>query len=179
MLNMLNKGTINDCVRYVIQNEGGYSNHRSDYGGETYWGITKAFAQENGVPWPPSRRDAEQAYEAIGKKFGVFYLDGPTAKFLLDGCVLFGFRRFIGWFQGAINACCGSSLVVDGVIGPKTVAAYSACNKRVVIRRLHEHVRSYHIAVVSRDRSQLAFLRGWLVRAESRYNEFLKGLENG
>jgi len=174
VLNMLSKSTIRECINLVISSEGGYSNHPNDKGGETYFGITKPFAESIGIKFPPTKKDAIKAYDLIGRKHGVFYLDAATAYFILDGGVLFGIQRFIMWFQYAINVTGGFDLKRDGIIGKKTLSAYEKCDKDQVIMLLHRRVINHHRAVVTRDFRQAVFIRGWLKRAEKRLKGYME-----
>ena len=66
--------------------------------------------------------------------------------------------------QEAINRL-GGSVVVDGVVGPKTLAALRDIEKGRLLDTM-ERLRALHYAEeVKSDPSQIVFLEGWLKRA--------------
>lgn len=152
----------------MIANEGGYSltNVNGDKGGQTYAGI----ARMKNPQWP--------GWEAIDK--------GETpASDLVRGFYRSEFWEKVGsdkidnqaiaenLFDFAVNAGTGvavklaqvvAGVTSDGVVGPKTIAAFNAippeyfraCYALAKIARYRD--------IVTRDRSQGKFLLGWINR---------------
>lgn len=179
-MQLLNNAKIDDIIEFTLRNEGAYSNHKNDRGGETYWGVTREYALSHGVEGKITKKQAKKMYSEDGVRFGVFYLDPATALYVFDACVLFGFKRAVSWFQHAINLVAGGSVVAeDGFIGSKTIAAYGAVDKKSVIDMLHKRILQHHIVTAQRNPKQRVFLNGWINRAERRYKEFLENLNNG
>lgn len=105
----------------LLGHEGGYSNHASDPGGETMWGVTKAVAKENGYTGPMKMLPVDMA-QAIYRRQ---YWDAVRADELpetvryavFDAAVNSGVGQSALWLQRA----CGAA--ADGKIGPRTIAA--------------------------------------------------------
>lgn len=115
------------AIDRVFKHEGGYSNHASDPGGATQFGITQATlntARARGVLLLPtqvqslSRGQAKMIYnELYWEEFKCNLLSDPLAFQLLDAVVNHNGRTAVRWLQGAVGA------VADGVIGPRTLEA--------------------------------------------------------
>lgn len=110
----------------LLGHEGGYSNNPKDPGGETMWGITAAVARAHG--YKGQMRALPQAVaQAIYRKD---YWDAVQADKLpaavrypvFDAAVNSGVRQATLWLQFALG------VVLDGVIGPRTLAAAQAAD---------------------------------------------------
>lgn len=110
-----------DSFDRLIGNEGGYSNHPDDPGGETMWGVTKRVALENGYIGP--MRDMPKARaQAI---YRAKYWDAVQADKLpeslrfevFDAAVNSGPAQAVRWLQQAVGA------MPDGKLGPMTLQA--------------------------------------------------------
>jgi len=179
-MQLLNNAKIDDILEFTLKNEGAYSNHPNDRGGETYWGVTREYALAHGVDGKVTKKQAKKMYMEDAIKHGVFYLDPASALYVFDACVLFGFKRAVSWFQHAINLVAGRRVINDdGYIGQKTISAYESVDKKAVIDMLHKRILQHHVVTAQRNQKQRVFLRGWLNRAERRYKEFLENLNNG
>lgn len=168
----------------VYVNEGGHANHKADRGGETIWGITEKTARSYGYKgamrdFPKHCTPAKPICADL--IYRTSYIDRPGYKpmaaiepavffELVDSAVLHGPPRASGWFQGGLNAICGSGLQTDGVVGPKTIAAYRTCQDQqgdvnLCLKMLETMDRAqlkFFEAIVARDPSQRVFLRGWV-----------------
>jgi lysozyme family protein len=147
----------------VAANEGGYSDHPSDRGGATNFGIT----QRSYDLWRSSRdlpqrtvKDIEQAEVAS------FYLEEwvdcraggmlwPINLLHFDASVNHGPRRAAVLLQSALG------VTADGVVGPVTLAAANEPDPTLPYRLLLKRVEFYNAIA---EGSQLTFLRGWLSR---------------
>lgn len=142
----------------LLGHEGGYSNHPSDPGGETMWGVTATVARANGYTgpmrdlpvdlaktiyrrhyWTPIR--AEELPEAI--RYAVF-----------DAAVNSGNAQAIRWLQRAVGAR------DDGVIGPQTMLAVKSRPAEVVLRRM----LAMRLRFMTDLKNWQAFSRGWARR---------------
>ncbi|AYY96941.1 hypothetical protein EGY19_05420 [Burkholderia multivorans] len=106
----------------LIGNEGGYSNNPKDPGGETMWGVTARVARAAG--YTGAMRDLPRdTAKAIAKRlyWDPLHLDqfDPRVAFQIFDANYNGGHPVI-WMQGAAGAD------VDGVLGPKTIAAVQA-----------------------------------------------------
>lgn len=122
----------------VIAIEGGYIAHRNDPGGETNMGITKQVAVQNGYTGPMRKLPREVAESIYFKNYLVkpgyvplIDVDAAVTEELFDTTVNMGAQRPSSWFQASINALCGTTLKVDGVVGAGTIDAYKACQVKL------------------------------------------------
>lgn len=168
----------------VYVNEGGYADHPNDRGGKTMYGITEQVAREYGYRGAmrdlpkkcttPAMVCADKIYteryiEAPG--FMPFATMEPAVLYeLVDSAVLHGPPRPSGWLQEALNEDCGSRLTVDRKVGKRTVAAYERCQRLrgkvsaclTILNALDAKQEAFFRAIVARNPSQRAFLKGWL-----------------
>lgn len=104
----------------LIGHEGGYSNHPSDLGGETMWGITVAVARENGYTKEMRNMPIDVAKAIYRRKYwlaGFDELPYPVAFQVFDAAVNSGVGQSVRWLQRAIG------VADDGKLGPVTLFA--------------------------------------------------------
>lgn len=174
------------AFRYVILNEGEYSNNPTDRGKETFLGITQYTAGAHKCILHPQGIDVKKVTLEIAKhiyKEDYWQLNGiddvRIAVKLFDYCVNFGVKTGIMLAQETANLM-GSVLAVDGVCGAKTadeintypydrfldnLEAYA--DQRYADICIREFVKKYGKKAF--ENSQLSFLRGWLNRSNKRY----------
>lgn len=144
----------------LLGHEGGYSNHPSDPGGETMWGVTKRVAQANGYSGPMRglpRDTAKQIYRR-------FYWEAVKADQLpeevrfdvFDGAVNSGVSQSAKWLQRA------AGVDDDGIIGPKTIAAAAAVGPAIAGKYNGHRLRFMADLGTFKD-----FGRGWARRISS------------
>ena len=117
----------------IIGVEGGYSDHPSDPGGATKYGITRAVLRR----WrgaPVSKQDvaeldlseAREIYrDWYWDKINAENLPSAVAVLIFDAAVNSGVKQAARFLQRAIISRSGMSLKVDGLIGPQTLLAVS------------------------------------------------------
>jgi hypothetical protein len=125
-------------IASVIAVEGGYVNHPADPGGETNMGITKQVAVSNGYVGPMRtlpRSVAESIYYdryLVAPGYAALIsIDAAVTEELFDTSVNMGPSRPSTWFQRSTNALCGTTLTIDGRLGPGTIAAYQSCQAKL------------------------------------------------
>ncbi|QCB44297.1 secretion activating protein [Sphingomonas sp. PAMC26645] len=125
-------------IASVIAVEGGYVNHPADPGGETNMGITKQVAVANGYVGPMRtlpRGVAESIYYArylVAPGYAALIsIDAAVTEELFDTSVNMGASRPSAWFQRSTNALCGTTLTIDGRLGPGSIAAYQSCQAKL------------------------------------------------
>lgn len=164
--------------------EGGYANNVRDRGGETFRGISR-------INWPGWKGWPEiDAAKESGKNLNAIKnkkLDGLVADFYLDffwrplkcgdlenqlvagevfdTAVNMGPKVAAKFLQESANIL-GQSLELDGVIGPKTIAAVNACDPDDLLRLLNLMQGARYLEIVRRDPGQRVFIRGWLRRTD-------------
>ena len=138
--------------------EGDYSDHPSDPGGKTRWGVTEAVAREVGYRGDMRDLPVDLAKRIYLEKFwtpikaeelpvGIRYT-------VFDGAVNSGVGQSIKWLQRALG------VVDDGVIGPKTLAAANAQNADALRMR----ILASRLRFMSELSTWPAFGRGWARR---------------
>lgn len=111
------------CFDWLMANEGRYSNDPADPGGETMWGITKAVARQCGYAGEMRQMPLEVArriYHALYWQDWMCNAEMPLCFELFDAAVNVGPATAAKLLQRALG------VQVDGIIGPKTMAAASA-----------------------------------------------------
>ena len=162
------------ALKYTFKNEGGFSDHPADGGGATsQYGIT----QEELARWrkhPVSKQDvrimpAEEAkaiYDAwYWRPLGCDRINSQAiATCMFD----IGVVRGIGVPPKYAQQICvarGHNLVIDGHIGPKTIAAVNMMDPKIFVSEFSKKSRNGFLAIVASRPSQAVFLKGWLNRA--------------
>jgi lysozyme family protein len=152
----------------LIEREGGYVNHSADRGGPTKYGIT---AKTLGI-WlglnraatiaevrALTRDEAKAIYRArYLKPFECVPVDELRAQ-LFDFAVNAGPRAAIVALQRILK------VPVDGILGPRTLAAVIALPWRDVNNKLVAERLNHYADIVADDISQVVFFRGWIARA--------------
>lgn len=151
----------------VLEHEGGYVNHPADPGGETNMGITKR-------SYPTVNIKTLTVEQAKDIYYNDFWLRGPYEQLkyaplagkVFDAAVNMGSSRAFKLLQQAANSL-GAKLVVDGAVGPKTLATVNSLNGQRLLEAFRKEQAAYYTNLVSRRPSLNVFLKGWLRRASS------------
>lgn len=163
--------------------EGGYSNRHVDAGGETYCGISRRWHPEwDGWPlvdyWKarsgfPGNLDRDPQLQAKVRQFYLTEywgnLGGLTrqdiANEVFDTSVNCSREEAGEFLQQALNMLDDARLVVDGDVGPVTVAAANACrHPGRLLRCLNGLQFGYYWRICEANPEQRANLGGWLSR---------------
>ena len=159
----------NKFLDYIFEVEGGYTNDKNDRGGATNFGIIEEEAREFGYTGDMRNLTKDFAKNIYLKKY---YLgnkldkitDDRVALSIFDWAVNSG-RRGIKKAQIVANKF-GANLVIDGIIGNKTLEAINAIDPKMFLKEYHEMQRTFYKNLAARDNSQEGFLKGWLNRIE-------------
>lgn len=173
--------SIDQMIDATIGREGGYSNHPSDTGGETMWGITAAVARRQGYAGPMRdlpRAKAVAIYRqeyAIGPGFAAVAAIMPdVGAELFDSGVNFGPAVPGMWLQRCLNAFNKQAqlypdLLVDGRLGPATLAALTAYKskrgadaERVLLTALNCLQGERYIDLSEKRSANEDFTFGWI-----------------
>ena len=165
----------------VIAREGGYSNHPTDRGGPTNFGITQAVARANGYAGD-MRQLPRGVAEAIYRRL---YWERPGYAFvaeiapnvaaeLFDSAVNMGPATATAFLQRALNALNRNQkdypdLKTDRLIGAKTLAALGAfmrlrgeAGEKVLLKAIEALQGERYVALAESRPANEAFLYGWL-----------------
>lgn len=137
----MTENSFETALAQTLKNEGvlngktGYVNSKNDSGGETNFGITVAKARECGYKGKMCDLPYETAkqiyYNEYWKKSNAQNMPNFNLAFLLfDFSVNSGVVNACKKLQTAINKVSGSSLVIDGIIGQKTIAEIEKYTKQ-------------------------------------------------
>jgi len=158
---------IETIIHDIITTEGGYVNHPQDRGGVTNMGITKQTLRR----WRKTpvtdddvrcleRKEAEQIYlERYYLRPRINELPKKIQPFVMDDAVLSGPNSSIRSLQRYL------SVLPDGMIGPKTIAAAKQQSPTALLIGLTKRRIERLCRIVQRDTSQVVFLLGWVRRA--------------
>lgn len=177
----------------VLAHEGGFVDHPKDPGGATSYGISLRFltavgmldADQDGFPDGDfdadgkidvsdirrmSRAQAVSLYRVNWwDRYGYAELQISLAKKLMNFSVNMGpgGAGKIGAHTILQRACraCGSALLEDGVLGPKTRAAIQAIPLQALLPAFRAEAAGRYRELVACNSSLAPFLNGWLARA--------------
>ncbi|MED5545713.1 MAG: glycosyl hydrolase 108 family protein [Pseudomonadota bacterium] len=170
-----------EMVNDTIGKEGRYSNHKSDPGGETMWGITKVVARENGYTGAMKSMPRETAvsiyYTEYAQKPGfaaVAEISRAIGAELFDSGVNVGVARPALWFQEWLNALnlrgrLYGDIKEDGKIGPATLGAFKsylqkrgADAEKVMLAALNANQATHYKSITRAKESNEDFTFGWM-----------------
>lgn len=160
------------ALEFALRWEGGFSDHPDDRGGATNRGVTQRVYDE----WLEQRGEDPKSVRDIteGEVHAIYntgyWLSGrsdaldPNVDWVqFDASVNHGPRGAKRLLQRALNDC-GKAVAVDGVVGPKTLAAARETPADALAKAYIEQRRALYHRIVERNESQNVFLRGWLNR---------------
>lgn len=173
----------NELLDTLLTHEGGYVNDPKDPGGETNWGITKNTALANGYNGSMKTMTKDQARDIYREMYWkkpnfdmVADVSWKIAVLLFDQGVNMGPATAAKTLQRTLNALNREGkdypdLLVDGIIGRKTVDALKAfLNKRkddgekILCMTLLSVRMERYIEIVEARKTSEAFLYGWAKR---------------
>ena len=154
---------------YIFEVEGGYTDDKNDRGGATNFGITEEEAREFGYAGDVRNLTKDFAKNIYLKKYYLGnkldkVINNKVALSIFDWAVNSG-RRGIKKAQIVANKF-GANLIIDGIIGNKTLEAINSINPEVFLKEYHEMQRAFYKNLAAKDSTQEDFLKGWLNRVE-------------
>ncbi|MEM1073837.1 MAG: holin-associated N-acetylmuramidase [Pseudomonadota bacterium] len=179
--------TVRQIAKEIVQREGGYVNDPDDPGGATNFGVTIHTMRRLGMDLnrdgavTPADVRALTRDQAIGI-FEKHYFEKPLIAMLPEVLHATVFDMYVNAGANAIKILqrllqdMGHSLVVDGVLGPKSIGAAQAA-----LLGAPDHLadaygvarRNYYFRVADRRRASRKYARtksggkgGWIKRAE-------------
>jgi len=157
------------AFKKVIMLEGGYVNNPLDPGGKTKYGITERTARAHGYEGKIRDLTLEWAKQIYKKSYWdtlrLDEINDPHIQFeLFDTGVNCGTRRALKFTQQAYNLLVkGSPLVVDGLIGKRTILAinrYKYPNR--IVKLANALQAKYYLELAEGNEKFEAFIFGWL-----------------
>ncbi len=172
----------NYAVNVVLEHEGIESNDSEDPGGLTRYGITLSFLKANNIDVDGKGGIDHDDIKAIDEKMAKYIYktyvwdkynyDAINSLYLatkiLDMAVNMGNMQAHKLVQRAVNHC-GYHLEIDGVLGPKTLAALNEISlhgKESDLKYELQDEQKVFYEDLAHDKPKLkVFLKGWLKRA--------------
>jgi lysozyme family protein len=173
------QGRFDYAVTIVLEHEGGYSNDPDDPGGETNFGITETDLKEHMshfTSFPSDVKDltrieAECFYKVVyWDKYNYNAINSlPIATKIFDMAVNMGSHEAHELIQRALGYCGYSTLIVDGILGGKTLGAINeVClhgREKDLLSEIINESKWFYEHLVEEKPVLKRFLNGWLDRA--------------
>lgn len=154
----------------VIGIEGGYVNDPTDRGGETKYGISKRSYPKVDI----KNLTLCQAKEIYRKDFwdacGLDRIsEYKIAHEIFDTGVNMGIGVAKRILQRALNLMNRNEkdfpdLIVDGIVGNKTILAYNKVDKKILLKVLNGLQFMRYVEIVEKSPAQERFFNGWMQR---------------
>ena len=162
--------TNEEIIATVLKYESGFVNDPADAGGATNWGITRAtLTAWRKRPVTVAEVEALTKNEAFSIYLGRYIIrpgfdriaDLRLRHLAVDSGVQHGPPRVVKWLQELLK------VTVDGKLGPKTAAAVNGEDAGRLFNRLLARRIRFYGGLISANRSQAVFAKGWLNRVTS------------
>ena len=159
-------------LAFSLRWEGGFSDVEGDAGGRTNHGVTEAVYHEwldgRGLPRKPVEQITEEEYMAI--YYGGYWIPPrcdrmipPLDLVVFDASINHGPGGAGSLLQRSLKAK-GQNVVVDGAVGPATLAAVKQVDQLDLCEQYLSERRAFYHRLVDRKPTQSKFLKGWLNR---------------
>jgi lysozyme family protein len=155
------------AVHRVLEDEGGYVNDPQDPGGETKYGISKRSYPNVNIKYL-TKLQAVAIYHTDWWAPGPYeaMIHDELASKLFNTAVNMGDKRAFRFLQEAANEL-GAKLVVDGIIGPRTIRAINNLNGTMLLSAFRRRQEQYYLDLIAARPSLGKYKNGWITRARS------------
>tara|TARA_Y100000590_G_scaffold338274_1_gene385459 strand:+ start:813 stop:1343 length:531 start_codon:yes stop_codon:yes gene_type:complete len=165
----------NKIINGIIKREGGYVDDSRDSGGKTCYGITEKVAREHGFVGHMSDLPKKKAFDIYASEYwhsvradDLEKVSGQIAEEVVDTAVNMGPTTAGVFLQRSLNALTENELVIDGMIGNKTIKALNDYivrreDDKVILKALNCLQGSAYIELTERRKKDKAFIYGWLM----------------
>jgi lysozyme family protein len=173
-----------EALNIVLSHEGGYANVTGDRGGETYRGISRV----NWPNWPgwqivdqnkPLKNNQVIKNTLLDNLVSIFYkiqfwdaieadkLPASIRPLAFDFAVNSGTKTAITSLQKVLIDTTGKKILIDGRIGPQTIALANQVQPKVLFDNYKQARLEFYSNIVENNPGQKKFLKGWLNRLNS------------
>ena len=168
------------AVNRILKHEGFFSDDPSDPGGPTKYGISLRYLRSTGSLgdfdgdgdvdrddiWALTEADAVKIYhDEWYVKEGYACFELLLGAKIFDLAVNMGARPANRILQRAVRAVNGKQLTLDGKLGPKSLAAVTACSSEQLLIASRSEAAGYYRLLIEREESFEKYRNGWLNRA--------------
>lgn len=159
--------SFDEALKFVLKQEGGYSNHPADKGGATNKGIIQSvynrYRRDKNLSVRPVKdiedKEVKEIYEnQYWDKIRAQYIKAPLGLVLFDTAVNFGVGGCIRRLQKALN------VPVTGSWTQNISDVIHTCDAGKVALSICKMRMEWRNYISQHDPSQKVFLRGWLNR---------------
>ena len=171
-------------IPFLLSFEGGYVNDPSDSGGETNKGVTwatyEAYCFRVLNVKPTHQHFKTLTDDEVGRFFKLLYWDElngdnipsqAIAEMVSDWAYNSGERIAAKELQRCLYMDFGFPLMIDGDIGPKTIAAISQADEKTFAEKYTERRMAYYDGLAERRPKDKKYIKGWLNRAVGLYKK--------
>lgn len=158
---------------FILGWEGGFANDPDDRGGATNKGITldtyKAYCRRKGYPVPTVERLKNISDEQWTEIFKTLFWDRWRADEINSQSIANILVDWV-WGSGKYGITIPQRILgvtVDGIVGPKTIAAVNAADPKLLFDRIMAARKKYIDDICTSRPKNNKFKRGWLRRLNS------------
>lgn len=172
-IDYMNRAKFDSVIGHTLKSEGGYSNHPLDLGGETMRGITKSFMEDYKYALPGGKSkpirdltvdDARRLYKAMWDKYKLGYIRDKNLAYVLNDYMVNSYAGgVVKRVQQILNSR-GTSLDVDGCMGPKTLEAIHNCDPKWLVDEIINDRYNNYRELVKKRPEQIINYAGWINR---------------
>lgn len=150
---------------FTFDNEGGYQDGKNDYGGETKYGISRRWFPNEDIKNLTPERAKHLLKIEFWDRLRLQELNYQTlANHVFDMSVNAGGKDGVNYLQLAC-VFCGKEVKIDGIIGPKTLAAANSVAGAWITDRYRVERVKHYLRQITIDKNQLSKIQSWLRRA--------------
>jgi lysozyme family protein len=156
------------AINKTLDHEGGYVNNPKDPGGETKFGISKRQYPQIDIK-NMVREEAKALYFKdfwVGKPCSLIKNEEISIK-LFDISINIGPSQANKSLQRALRSVGISTIIDDGLIGPKTISAIEMVDNHALLAAFRSEVAGYYRIITAIRKDNETFISGWLKRAYS------------
>jgi len=156
------------AIKFVLNNEGGYSNNNNDNGGETKYGISKRMYPDLDISSLTINEAIKIYYRDFWSTNRYYEIDDEKiAAKVFDLSINIGVKEAIILLQQVLNnsLCKPEYLVLDGILGTLTIKDTNNMDSNILLKEIKIHAAQYYVNLSIKYPGDKVFLAGWIKRA--------------